>query len=150
MNVLSTTGEIVPASISARSSSGSRAFSLEMNVPNGNPPGCDYHPNLETHQAMADVIVAELEGVELEYRFDRGGWTAGGNLAWQDAVDARTDAPLLRRAKRKAHADLGYRFRNSLRIGVAAFWADRTSSFADLGIEGLLVGLTVTYQPGVR
>jgi len=46
---------------------GSNVRALEMNVPNGNPPGCDYHPNLETHQAMADVIVAELQselGVE--------------------------------------------------------------------------------------
>jgi hypothetical protein len=35
-----------------------------MNVPNTNP-GCDYHPGLATHQAMADALTAELK-VELE------------------------------------------------------------------------------------
>jgi vitamin B12 transporter len=75
---------------------------------------------------------AELEGVELEYRFDRGGWTAGGNLAWQDAVDARTGAPLLRRAKRKAHADVGYRFGNGLELGLDG---DYVSDRADFGAD---------------
>jgi vitamin B12 transporter len=73
---------------------------------------------------------AELEGVELEYRFDRGGWTAGGNLTWQDAVDAGTGAPLLRRAKRKAHLDLGYRFDNGLELGLDG---DFVSARADFG-----------------
>ncbi|WP_158637113.1 TonB-dependent receptor domain-containing protein [Arenimonas daejeonensis] len=36
---------------------------------------------------------AELEGVELEYRYTQGGWNLGGNLTWQDAVDAATNAP---------------------------------------------------------
>ena len=40
---------------------GSNAIAWEMDVPNGNPPGCDYHPNLETHQAMADAVAAEIE-----------------------------------------------------------------------------------------
>jgi lysophospholipase L1-like esterase len=33
----------------------------EMNVPNGDPPGCDYHPNLDTHRAMGDALAAEIE-----------------------------------------------------------------------------------------
>ncbi len=73
---------------------------------------------------------AELEGVELEYRFERGGWNAGGNLAWQDAVNASTGSPLLRRAKRKAHADLGYRFDRGLELGLDA---DHVSARADFG-----------------
>jgi lysophospholipase L1-like esterase len=40
---------------------GSKVRAWEMNVPNGAPPGCDYHPNLATHQAMADVLIPELE-----------------------------------------------------------------------------------------
>ena len=40
---------------------GSNARAWEMNVPNAAPPGCDYHPNLETHQAMADALIPELE-----------------------------------------------------------------------------------------
>ncbi len=73
---------------------------------------------------------AELEGVELEYRVERGGWTAGGNLAWQDAVDAGTGRDLLRRAKRKAHVDLGYRFASGLEL---ALDADHVSARPDFG-----------------
>ena len=73
---------------------------------------------------------AELEGVELEYRVERGGWTAGGNLAWQDAVDAGTGSDLLRRAKRKAHVDLGYRFASGLEL---ALDGDHVSARPDFG-----------------
>lgn len=38
---------------------GSNARVWEMNVPNANP-GCDYHPGLATHQAMADALIPEL------------------------------------------------------------------------------------------
>jgi len=75
---------------------------------------------------------AELEGVELEYRFAQGGWNLGGNLTWQDAVDAATNAPLLRRADRKAHLDLGYRFGNGLELGLDG---DYVSERADFGAD---------------
>jgi vitamin B12 transporter len=75
---------------------------------------------------------AELEGVELEYRAVRGGWTAGGNLAWQDAVDAGTGNALLRRAKRKAHVDLGYRFDSGLELAVDG---DHVSARPDFGAQ---------------
>ena len=79
-----------------------------------------------------NVQRARLEGVELDYRFDRGGWTGGGNATWQDAVDEATGRPLLRRAKRKAHADLGYRFAGGLELGVDA---DYVSARADYGAD---------------
>jgi hypothetical protein len=44
-------------------------------------------------------------------------------------------------------ADLGYRFHSRLRIGVSATYTHRSSNFSDFGIEGLLVGGTVTYDP---
>ena len=75
---------------------------------------------------------AELEGVELEYRVVSGGWTAGGNLAWQDAVDAGTGNALLRRAKRKAHVDLGYRFDSGLELAVDG---DHVSARPDFGAQ---------------
>jgi vitamin B12 transporter len=75
---------------------------------------------------------AELEGVELEYRIVRGGWTAGGNLAWLDAVDAGTGNPLLRRADRKAHLDLGYRFDSGLELAVDG---DHVSARPDFGAQ---------------
>ena len=49
---------------------------------------------------------------------------------------------------RQGGADLGYRFRSRLRIGVAAVYTERRSTIADFGIQGLLVGGTVTYTPG--
>jgi len=44
-------------------------------------------------------------------------------------------------------ANLGYTFRSNLRIGLGAELTRRTSTFSDLGIEGLLIGATVEYTP---
>ena len=44
-------------------------------------------------------------------------------------------------------ADLGYYIRNRFRIGVAATYTERNSRFTDFGLQGLLVGATVTYSP---
>ena len=44
-------------------------------------------------------------------------------------------------------ADLGYYFRTRLRIGVAATYTERNSRFTDFGLQGLLVGATVSYRP---
>jgi hypothetical protein len=44
-------------------------------------------------------------------------------------------------------ADLGYTFRRHLRIGVAASYTERRSNIDDFGIEGLLVGGTITFTP---
>jgi hypothetical protein len=44
-------------------------------------------------------------------------------------------------------ADLGYTFRRHLRIGVAATYTERRSTIDDFGIEGLLVGGTITFTP---
>jgi hypothetical protein len=44
-------------------------------------------------------------------------------------------------------ADLGYRFRPRLRIGVVASYTARSSTFADLGIRGLIVGGTLNFSP---
>lgn len=44
-------------------------------------------------------------------------------------------------------ADLGFRFRSHYRLGFAATYTDRRSRFDDFGIEGLLLGATLTYLP---
>jgi Putative beta-barrel porin 2 len=44
-------------------------------------------------------------------------------------------------------ADLGYTFRRHLRIGIAASYVDRRSTIDDFGIDGLLVGGTITFTP---
>ena len=48
---------------------------------------------------------------------------------------------------REAGAELGYTFRSRLRIGAGAAYTKRRSTFADLGIQGLLLGGTVTFTP---
>lgn len=73
---------------------------------------------------------AELEGIELEYRFDGARWTAGGNTTWQHAINASTGRPLLRRARHKAHADVGYRFDDGLELGIDI---DHVSAREDFG-----------------
>jgi len=73
---------------------------------------------------------ARMDGVELDYRFDDGSWTYGGNLAWLDAEDEATGLALLRRARHKAHVDIGYRFANGLELGLDG---DYASSRRDVG-----------------
>lgn len=73
---------------------------------------------------------ARMDGVELEYRFDGEAWRWGGNLAWLDSEDEATGLDLLRRARHKAHADVGYRFGNGIELGLDA---DYVSSRRDVG-----------------
>ncbi len=95
---------------------------------------------------------AELEGVEAQYRYQAGAWDLAGNLTWQDAVNATTGAALLRRADRKAHASIGYRFNNGIELGLDG---DYVSERADFGAE--LPSFTLahlrlawTFAPGWR
>jgi hypothetical protein len=44
-------------------------------------------------------------------------------------------------------ADLGYTFRRHLRIGAAVSYVERRSTVDDFGIDGLLVGGTITFTP---
>ena len=48
---------------------------------------------------------------------------------------------------REAGAELGYQFRSRVRIGVTATYSTRQSAFETFGIDGLLAGLTVQYNP---
>ena len=48
---------------------------------------------------------------------------------------------------REAGAEFGYQFRTPVRIGVTASYTSRESPFETFGIDGLLAGLTVKYNP---
>jgi len=48
---------------------------------------------------------------------------------------------------REAGAEFGYQFRTRVRIGVTATYTTRESPFETFGVEGLLAGLTVQYNP---
>lgn len=73
---------------------------------------------------------AHMDGAELEYRFDGRAWRWGGNLAWLDSEDEATGLALLRRARHKAHVDLGYRFAGGLELAIDG---DYVSSRRDVG-----------------
>lgn len=77
-----------------------------------------------------NIARARIQGVELDYRFDGRHWNTGGNLAWLDTEDEATGLALLRRARHKAHATLGYRFDNGLSLGLDG---DYVSSRRDVG-----------------
>jgi hypothetical protein len=48
---------------------------------------------------------------------------------------------------REAGAEFGYQFRTRVRIGVTATYTTRESGFETFGVDGLLAGLTVQYNP---
>ncbi len=48
---------------------------------------------------------------------------------------------------REAGAEFGYQFRSRVRIGVTATYTTRESAFETFGIDGLLAGFTVQYDP---
>ncbi len=51
----------IATAVAARNAAGdAQVEAWEMNVPNDDP-GCDYHPSVPTHEAMADALVSELQ-----------------------------------------------------------------------------------------
>jgi hypothetical protein len=61
--------------------------------------------------------------------------------------DGSTETAVRDDKYREAGIDLGYRFRENLRIGLSAEYTRRASNFSDLGFDGVLFGATVTYTP---
>ena len=47
----------------------------------------------------------------------------------------------------EAGLEIGYQFRPRVRIGVRASYTTRDSPFQTFGVDGLLAGLTVQYNP---
>lgn len=48
---------------------------------------------------------------------------------------------------REAGAELGYQFRSRIRAGVTVSYSDRQSNIETFGVEGLLAGFTLQYNP---
>jgi vitamin B12 transporter len=64
---------------------------------------------------------ARIDGVELQTRWQRDGWTAAGNATWQDARDPQTGERLLRRASRKGDVELTRQFNARVEAGVELY-----------------------------
>ncbi len=65
-----------------------------------------------------NVAHAAIDGAELDYAINAGGWSAHANYTWQDARDRDADTDLLRRARHKASALIERRFGERLQAGV--------------------------------
>jgi vitamin B12 transporter len=79
---------------------------------------------------------AALDGAELGYRLDRGDWSAQATYTWQDARNADTDTPLLRRAKHKLSGLLERRFGEHLDAGVEVVYASRRRDVGGVELGG--------------
>jgi vitamin B12 transporter len=72
------------------------------------------------YNSAVNIDRAELDGVEFDWSLHRGAWSYAANAGWQRAVDGGDGHALLRRAPRKAHASIDYRFASGLLLGVDA------------------------------
>ena len=110
--------------------------------------------------AVADGDLPTLITESCTVRLEKGLWRRLDLRLHAALTQLRSDAPVLidtpaegplsvRRddRAREAGADLGYAFWTRLRLGVAATYTERRSPIRDLGIEGLLLGGTVTFIP---
>jgi hypothetical protein len=91
-------------------------------------------------------------GKGLVGRLDLRLWGTLTRLRTDGPVAGLSGAPAVVRddTGREAGADLGYTFRWRLRLGASASYVRRRSTIADFGIQGLLVGGTITYAPEAR
>jgi hypothetical protein len=47
----------------------------------------------------------------------------------------------------EAGGEFGYRFRSRIRAGITVSYTDRVSTIETFGVEGLLAGFTLQYNP---
>jgi vitamin B12 transporter len=92
----------------------------------------------DTFQAV-NIARVRIDGLELEGEAALGAWQLSGNATWQDARDALTGAPLLRRPDRKATLALERVFDAGWRLGLEGYAASARPEFGgDLPGYGLL------------
>jgi hypothetical protein len=99
---------------------------------------------IERGEAFFDKVLANNIYLHLFARQER--LITDGDVLFdipdEGAVSMRRDDRI-----REAGAELGYQFRSQLRMGVSAIYTERRSNIETFGIQGLLVGFTVTYNP---
>jgi vitamin B12 transporter len=71
-----------------------------------------------TDFSATNIGRAAIDGAELDGRYVLGALSLSANATWQDARDLNGDAPLLRRARRKANASADWRFDNGAGVGI--------------------------------
>lgn len=79
-----------------------------------------------------NVDRARLDGIEVEYRLERGAWQLGAMATFQDAVDRETGQELLRRPAKKGSITLDRRFPNGSWAGIEWFHSGQRSDFGGI------------------
>ncbi len=82
------------------------------------------------NSSAENIDRASIDGAELEYHRALGRFTLDANATWQDARNAVTDLPLLRRPDRKLVLSGNYRFSNGATVGLDG---SATSTRPDVG-----------------
>jgi hypothetical protein len=84
-----------------------------------------------------------LRGYARQYRLVSDGKVILVSPEGEPALDERNDRI------REAGGELGYQFRSRIRFGVTLSYTDRVSTIETFGVEGLLAGFTLQYNPPV-
>lgn len=82
------------------------------------------------NSSAENIDRASIRGAELEYHWGVGGFSLDANATWQDARNAVTDRPLLRRPDRKLVLSGNYLFGNGMTVGLDG---SATSTRPDVG-----------------
>jgi vitamin B12 transporter len=85
-----------------------------------------------------NIARANLDGIELSYRYNVGHWSAGTSITAQDPRDAQTGELLLRRPRDKLAANLRYDFGNGVDVSVDGLVASMRKDFSYPGFDGSL------------
>lgn len=92
----------------------------------------------DTFQAV-NIARVRIDGVELQGEAGLGAWQLSGNATWQDARNADSGLPLLRRPDRKATLALERGFEGGTRLGLEGYAASARPEFGgELPGYGLL------------
>ena len=90
--------------------------------------------NGEFFQAV-NIDRAQLEGVELEYRLARRGWSLKATATFQDTEDRASGEDLLRRPRNKGSLTLDRRFSNGSWVGIEWFHSGQRSDFGGITLD---------------
>lgn len=93
-----------------------------------------------------NLVRASIDGAELAYDLETGPWLLHAAYSRDDARDATTDQPLVRRPKNKLTAVAERRFGERLRAGAEVMSADRAADIAGAVLPGYaILNLRATY-----
>jgi vitamin B12 transporter len=93
-----------------------------------------------------NIAHAKIDGAELSWQLSAGAWSARATYTWQDAKNADTDMPLLRRAKNKVSAIVERQFGERFSAGAELLYNSRREDISDISLPAYtLLNLRARY-----